>query len=471
MRGLLRTSRWWWVAGLWVPSLAAAQQQDTSRLPTGVRLGFEYNASGRVRIAFTALQVAGGPGASATADALLARQVENVLRTDADQSDCCVIVAAPAELQDSGVADSAADRAWNGLAVAYVVGAALSRTTSGATLRVEVRDVAYGVDRYQASFALPDASDPDARLALHAVSDAVIRAITGHEGAAATRILFVRGTADGRYQLVRVDADGQDLHVLRTARSLIYSPMWSPDGRRVALAVRDAAGRVELHEMDLVTSGDRVISGAPLVSYTPAYSPDGTRLIFAADGPAETQLYQYDEQRHCCIRRLTDAPSWGDLGPSYSPDGSRIAFNSDRLGQPEIYIMPDTGGTAQLISPYVYGEPGFYTAPDWSPAGNLIAYQGKSRGAFQIMVTDLDQPGQATQLTTQGRNEDPNWAPDGRHLVFVRTDDPAPGLYILDRVTGRLRLLVAGDGLLMPDWSPALERASPVVGPERERRE
>lgn len=462
------TLRYWLLLGFCVPGLAAAQQQDTSRLPSGVKLGFEYNASSRVRIAFTTLRVSLGAGAgpSTTADALLTRQVADELRSDVDQSDCCVMVATPAELQDSVAADSAVDRAWNDLAVAYVVGGTLSHTSKGVVLRVDVRDVAYGQDRYHASFALPDFANPDARMILHAVSDAVISAITGHASAAATRIVFVRPVAGGGYQLARVDADGQNLRVMRTERNLIYSPVWSPDGHRMAVGVRDAAGRVELHEMDLQTGGELVISGTPLVSYTPAYSPDGAWLTFAADGPAETQLYQYDEQRHCCIRRLTQAPNWGDLGPSYSPDGTRIAFNSDRLGQPEIYVMPDTGGTAQLISPYVYGEPGFYTAPDWSPTGDLIAYQGKSRGAFQIMVTSVGQPGQATQLTTEGANEDPSWAPDGRHLVFVRTDDPMPGLYVLDIVTGRLRLLVAGDGLLMPDWSPSLERASPLATPK-----
>jgi TolB protein len=141
-----------------------------------------------------------------------------------------------------------------------------------------------------------------------------------------------------------------------------------------------------------------------------------------------------------------------------------MAFNSDRLGQPHIYVMPAGGGDTELISPFVYGEPGYYTSPDWSPTGSLVAFHGRSRGNFQIMVADADAPAALVrQVTADGVSEDPSWAPDGRHVVFSGRRDSGRGLYVIDSSTGRLRSLVLGGDLLVPDWSPTLVRASALA--------
>ena len=64
-------------------------------------------------------------------------------------------------------------------------------------------------------------------------------------------------------------------------------------------------------------------------------------------------------------------------------------------------------------------------------------------------------------LTARGLNEDPSWAPDGRHLVFASPDrDGSGGLFVLDTVTGKVRTLVAGRGFGLPAWSPVLARAT-----------
>lgn len=66
-----------------------------------------------------------------------------------------------------------------------------------------------------------------------------------------------------------------------------------------------------------------------------------------------------------------------------------------------------------------------------------------------------------TKLTNEGENEDPSWAPDGRHLSITRRlgaiGDPR-GIWVLDERTGRLRRLTqtTGDARLS-DWSPPLK--------------
>jgi Tol biopolymer transport system component len=98
-----------------------------------------------------------------------------------------------------------------------------------------------------------------------------------------------------------------------------------------------------------------------------------------------------------------------------------------------------------------------------APKGSQIVFHGRSRGGiFQIMVADANRPGTPVQqITSEGRSEDPAWAPDGRHVVFSGVRDDGMGLYVIDVVTGRIRPLVTGGRFRMPDWSPVLAGVRP----------
>jgi TolB protein len=77
---------------------------------------------------------------------------------------------------------------------------------------------------------------------------------------------------------------------------------------------------------------------------------------------------------------------------------------------------------------------------------------------MQIVFADLSNNSRRL-LTNEGNNEDPSWAPDGRHIVFSSRDREGGGLYIVDSVSGRIRPLLRGTGYGLPDWSPTLQRA------------
>lgn len=424
----------------------ARAQQDTSRIPTGVRLGLTYQALARPK---TAVRPFGSPGT----DPQLAEQVTNIVRRDLDYSDRMQMADfIPAALARAGAVDFGA---WNGLGVVWLVTGELVPAAPGVGLRIVLYDVVYRSSKESQTFPLPAPESPDFRMAVHAASDAVVQWITGRPGIAATRVAFVVGTPQGGWSLRLVDSDGENVQTVSSSSGHITSPTWSRDGRRIAFA-RGTGARWEVLERDMATGAARVLLTREGLVFTPAYSPDGRRLAFSAWNGHGTELDDYDVVQRCCQRRLTPG-SAADLSPSYSPDGRRMAFNSDRLGQPSIYIMSADGGPTDLLSPFSYGEPGYYTSPAWAPIGNQVAFHGRSRGQFQIMVGNADRPGAPIQqITAEGRNEDPSWAPDARHIVFSGVRAGGSGLYVIDVATGRVRPLLTGGRYRVPDWSPRL---------------
>lgn len=450
--------RFFWVLALVGAALpASAQVGDTTRIPTGVRLGLVYEPGRAASIAVRPFEYEAGGGAALQE---AAREAQSIVRRDLDYSDRFEMRDVPPSLA-SGPVDY---DAFNDLGLVYLVTGQVALAPGGFELRLTLHDVVYGNVRETRAFPLPAVRDPGFRMAVHAASDAAVRWATGQPGMAASRIAFIRKGAGGSYELMLVDYDGENVTRLTRSDMILLSPAWAPDGQRIAYSLVNDAGRYQIQERDVESGDARVLLDRGGLSITPAYEPGGAELALAMSTEAgDTDLFRYDTRRDCCLDRVQSGRG-RELSPTYSSDGGRMAFNSDRLGQPHIYVMPAAGGEPTLLSPFVYGEPGYYTSPDWSPTGSLVAFHGRSRGNFQIMVADADRPGAVVQqVTADGVSEDPSWAPDGRHVVFSGSRRGGRGLYVIDTATGRVRPLVLGGDYLVPDWSPTLLHASELA--------
>ncbi len=423
-------------------SPAAAQEDDRG----DVRLGITYSPGYQPGLVMTSVGFATASGLGETA-----RSVETILRTDLLYADRFEIIAIPDSVR---TASGVNYELWNELGAVWLVNSELTGSASAPVLRVSLHDVVFGELKEVESFPLPALSARDFRMAVHRVSDQVVEWATGDPGIAATRIVFRRKTGDEASDIFAIDYDGENLTRLTSENTIVYSPALSPDGTHLLYVSYDQGWPV-VYEKDLRSGDRRTISSVRGLNLTPVYSPDGSRILLARTAGDHTELFEFRRNPLGAPRRLTYTSSGETLNAGYSPDGSRIVVTSSPLGLPHIYVMSASGGSQQLISRYVYGERGYATSPDWAPENGRIAYQAWIEDSFQVVAVSPDGSDRRV-LTSSGSNEDPSWAPDGRHLVFASAGTRGRALLILDTVSGRVRTLTTGQVDQLPDWSDPL---------------
>lgn len=415
--------------------LAAAPLAAQDPIDRGVRVGITYTAGTRPRLVIL-------PGAGLDS-------VRAILQRDLDFSDRFEVL----PLEPGGGTGAAVNyQLYRTLGAQY--GVDVRSDASGVVVRLH--DIGAGTVQQQQQFALPAQSAPGFRMAVHRVSDEVVRWVTGTPGVAATRLVVLMNK-----RAYRVDSDGADVTPVTPASETVLSPTWSPDGRYVAYTrFLDGSGPIMLH--DLATGrAQRVFGTESQLNFTPAFSPDGRSLAFArTDQQGGTDIYAVNLTDQCCVRRLTVGRFADNLSPTYAPDGRRLAFVSTRPGTPQIYAMSSDGTDQELLAPYDYGATGPSNAPEWSPDGASVAFHRDIDRAPQVFLLEVGSR-RFRQLTSSGRNSDPTWAPDGRHLAFVSDRSGRAQVWIIDTETGRIRQLQLSGEVRLPHWSRRLGAASP----------
>jgi len=317
--------------------------------------------------------------------------------------------------------------------------------------RYEVRFRVYDVVKQAPLGAIAYLFTKDnARAAAHRIADFVYEKITGEKGVFSTQIAYVvrRGTT---YELQIADADGERAQYLLRSNEPIISPVWSPDGRRIAYVSFESKKPI-VYVHSLSENKRQVVASFKGSNSAPAWSPDGKTIAVVLSVEGGSQIYLINADGSGPRRRISNSQSI-DTEPRYSSDGKSLYFTSDRGGSPQIYRMSATGGEAQRVT----FRGSYNVTPRPSPDGRVLAYVTRESGKFQVALMDLANQ-QVQVITDSDRDESPSFAPNGR-MILLATVIGGRGVLSAVSADGRIkqRLPYAGGDVREPSWGPFTE--------------
>jgi TolB protein len=403
------------------------------------QLSIEITGAGAQRIP---IAIAPFPGESA-----LPPGVTSIVRADLERSGLFRTLELPPLVPEPTEAANVNYAEWRSrLADALVLGSVLARPDG----RFEVRFRLFDVVKQQAlgGIAYTLAKD-QTRATAHRIADFVYEKLIGEKGVFSTRVAYVvkRGN---RYELQIADADGANAETALASFEPIISPVWSPDGKRVAyVSFENKKPVVYIHSL---RDGKRhVVANFKGSNSAPAWAPDGSRLAVVLSREGGSQLFLINADGSG-LRRLASSPAI-DTEPRFSPDGQFIYFTSDRGGSPQVYRMPAAGGEPQRIT----FEGSYNVSPRISPDGKTIAYIARNAGKFQVALLDLSNR-QVQILTDSEHDESPSFAPNGR-MIILATIIGGRGVLSVVSADGRIkqRLTTTTGDVREPAWGPFVE--------------
>ena len=234
--------------------------------------------------------------------------------------------------------------------------------------------------------------------------------------------------ADGRIAFVKSQAATSDIYTIR------------PDGSGTERLTNDAAREGQL---SWSASGYRL-----------AYVRGHQLFTIGAHGGNPTQLAH---------------ETGGIRYPHYSPNGRRIVFATWVAHESRIVTIRSDGSDRRRV---VSGEA--LDSPSYSPNGKRIVFRGLFRGK-QDGIWTIKPDGSGLQRLTRNPYRDvyPEWAPDGRHILFLRCNDPDQWDCTVNLPDGGLQLMRADgshrrtiarfyDGFTPPIFSPSGDRIALV---------
>lgn len=336
---------------------------------------------------------------------------------------------------------------WTVLNTDYVVKGTV--TSTGAGLRVELALV----DVYKQEIPLGKVYEgPVSRASemAHKFANEIMKLLTGEYGPFGTQIAF--STKVGRYKELSVmDMDGSNVRQITNERGLAVGSSWNPLGGGIVYT--SYRSRIpDLFLIDPESRGVQQITRDNSLEIGPTFTKDGSSIVVSRTEGSGSNLYQIGLDGRV-KRRLTEGGGSINISASFSPDGSQMVFCSDQGGGPQIYVAGADGSGARRIS---FATSNYCTSPSWSPKGDKLAYVCRSEGGFHVFISGID-GSNAMQLTSYGSNEDPDWSPDGRYLVFGTTfgRGGVPNLALIRIDGSNLRQLTnSRGGDSEPSWGP-----------------
>jgi len=256
-----------------------------------------------------------------------------------------------------------------------------------------------------------------------------------------------------------VPASGGKAIQITDAQSLNTNPVWLPHAHGL-LFVSDREGNRDIYSIDLARSGLPAGPPARLTTGLDAHgislSADAKRLaysVFTHSGNIWTFILPAAGVASMTGGRPLTEGIQSIEGVTLSPDGRWLAFDSDRSGNQEVYKMPSSGGEAVQLT----HSPEADFVSTWSGDGRVIALHSYQAGTRRVRLVSADGGELEQVVDSPPHQRSPGLAPDGRRLVFTADVSGERQLFLAARLNDsawtRARQLTTGGGWA-GRWSP-----------------
>ena len=175
----------------------------------------------------------------------------------------------------------------------------------------------------------------------------------------------------------------------------IYNPSWSPDGTRIVFSALKG-GLSDLFVYTYATKQLRQLTADAFADLQPVWSPDGRTIALATDRFSSS----LDDLRFGVLRvgilelstgvirpLLADDAKAKQVNPQWAPDGSAVYFVSDRSGISNVYRFEPAAGTLRQVTNVTGGVSGITaTSPSLAVAANAgtLAFSVYRNGSYEI---------------------------------------------------------------------------------------
>jgi imidazolonepropionase-like amidohydrolase/Tol biopolymer transport system component len=282
-------------------------------------------------------------------------------------------------------------------------------------------------------------------------------------------------TTGGRVWIV--SSDGGEAKPITEESLRVQGATVTSDGKLMAYFAPDSNGRTQIWMQEL---NDGAAAGAPqrLTSQTEVaptrirWSTDGRTLLYSANGhlwkmsatpsgttteiPFTAELSITRERRTLPPARFPEPgqpqSARGFMGLALSPDGGRIGI----LALGKLWIMPVKGRARSIADVPLQAR-----SLAWAPDGNEVAWSAGIADQENLFATDVT-TGVTRQITDlPGREIEPTYSPDGKHLAFVHMKDDgvlrvidAHSTNVTDVTKTRDLGSIGSSWSSSPQWSP-----------------
>ncbi len=290
---------------------------------------------------------------------------------------------------------------------------------------------------------------------------------------------------------VQVDKQGQKAGPVERVdfpsdfRTSVHGLFLSPDGQRVAVWRGYGEGGTSVQILDVASGQLTPLFGKQVDIDQRAFfldwSPDSQSvLVMGGSGNPDlvNSAWLVNINTHTYhdadIKQVNELPLISDA--SFSPDGKMITYTQSDCYQcgSEIWRIALDKSDQRLL----FQDDKMYVRDvSWSPNGNYIAFtqwlvdsfalDEFATGELHIMTVEGNEERLLSPIMTHFYNRPfrPAWSPDGRQIVFVKSENPeserkleqfSSNIYTIDILNNQVRQLTdyKNTRVIKPTWSP-----------------